>query len=136
MFCFSPLIAQKKYHPLPHVDKESPFDIAPQFKGGSNAMMKYFSDSIRYPEPEKTKRKQGSVLMKFIVNEKGKIENIHIINGVAGAPNFVAEAKRVVESMPDWIPATKKGKNVSSEYQLSIPFKLNKSGSIYHRSIH
>ena len=124
-------LAQNDENPLPYVHKEPQFDIAPQFKGGPQALNKYFADSIRYPEPEKSKGKHGGVLMKFVITKRGKITKVEAINGVPGAPNFVKEAKRVLESMPRWIPATKNGKKVDADYQMTVPFYLSKSGKRY-----
>lgn len=113
-----------QYYPLPHVEKESPFDTAAVFPGGSSAMMNYFRDSCYYPEPEFSQRKSGNVLLKFEIDTNGQVHNIHIINGVAGAPNFVAEARRVVSNMPVWKPAVKNNFPVNSEYTVSFPFIL------------
>jgi TonB family protein len=119
------LLAQ--YYPLPHVDKKLPFDTAAVFPGGSSAMLKFFCDSTIYPQPEFDQRKAGSVLLKFRIDSTGKVSNVHVINGVAGAPNFVPEAKRVVMLMPRWTPAIKSGRYVSSEYNVSFPFDLKKA---------
>jgi protein TonB len=118
-------VAQDGEHPLPYTYKESKYEMAPCFLGGLIALNKYISDSIRYPEPEKSKMLEGGVMLKFVVTKKGKIVNVEAINGTPGAPNFVKEAIRLVENMPLWIPATKKGKPVDAEYYLTIPFKLN-----------
>jgi len=111
-------------NPLPYTSKESVYDMAPQFPGGPDAMHKYFTEHVQYPEPEKSKMIQGDVMLKFIVTKKGKIINVAPINGVPGGPNLVKEAIRLVLLMPDWIPATKNGKKVETEYNLSIPFRL------------
>lgn len=113
-----------QYYPLPHVKMESPFDTAALFPGGSDAMLKYFSDSCYYPEPELSMGKSGNVLLKFTIDTFGLVQNIHIINGVAGAPNFVKEALRVVSLMPTWRPAIKYNRPVVSTYTVSFPFHL------------
>lgn len=128
LFLLIPLIkissAQNGENPLPYVHQESKFDTAPRFPGGPEAMMKYFQDSIHYPEPEKTKGIQGEVFVKFDVTEEGRVVNVQLVNGVPGGPNFAKEAVRIMESMPAWIPASKNGKPVKAEYTLSVPFKL------------
>lgn len=111
---------------LPYVHQKVAFDRTPQFPGGARALQKFFEDSIRYPEPEKTKGLQGDVSAKFTVTKKGKLIDIKILNGVPYAPNLAKEAERVLQSMPRWKPATKKGKAVEAEYYLNIPFKINK----------
>ncbi len=52
------------FFPLPFVEREAEFDIAPQFPWGSTAMMSYFADSVHYPEPELTLQKGGFVAFK------------------------------------------------------------------------
>ncbi|MEO8150086.1 MAG: energy transducer TonB [Bacteroidia bacterium] len=117
--------AQEEENPLPYKFEEPKFDTAPRYPGGENAMFKYFADNIKYPEPEKSKGLEGSVSLKFIVIKEGKITKVEALNGTPGAPNFVKEAIRVLENMPFWIPATKKGKPVDAEYYLTVPFELN-----------
>jgi periplasmic protein TonB len=117
-------IGQEGENPLPWSPPEPAYDIAPQFPGGPDALNKYFSDSIQYPEPEKSKGIQGYVMLKFEVSKKGEIINVQPVNGVPGGPNLVKEAIRVMLMMPKWIPATKNGKRVQAEYHINVPFKL------------
>ncbi|MES2140152.1 MAG: TonB family protein [Bacteroidota bacterium] len=115
---------QNGEHPLPFIQQEPKYDTAPRFPGGSDAMMKYFEDSIRYPEPERTKFIQGNVMVKFSVTKEGKVIDVQLVNGVPGGPNLAKESVRVIQSMPIWIPASKMGKPVEAECNLSVPFKI------------
>ena len=119
-FCFS----QEGENPLPYAHVESNFDVSPQYPGGSKAMLKYFEDSVRYPEPEKTKGLQGNVYLKCIITKKGIITKVEATNGIPYAPNLVKEGIRLIQAMPKWKPATKKGKAVDAEYNLSVSFKI------------
>ncbi len=121
---FSNYTFAQKENALPYVIKESVYDFAPQFPGGAKALNKYYADSIIYPQDEKERKIQGYVMTTFTVTKKGKIKNIHIVNGVPGGPNFVKETIRLLENMPKWLPATKKGKRVDAEINMSILFKL------------
>ena len=116
--CFS----QDGEYPLPYKPEPSKYDTAPYYKGGSDAMLKYFSDSVHYPETEKSKLIQGNVMAKFIVLKNGTITNVEIINGVPYGPNLAKEALRLLKNMPAWMPATKNGKPVDAEVFLSVPF--------------
>ena len=116
--------SQDGENPLPFVPPPRLYDTAPQFPGGPNAMIRFFADSIRYPEPEHSGGKEGLVMTKFKVMANGKISNVELINGVAGAPNLAREAVRVLYSMPVWSPAILDGERVEAEYYLSIPFKI------------
>jgi len=128
LLCFSFFaqlsLAQDGENPLPYAMKEPVYDTAPRFPGGPGAMLKFFEDSIRYPEPERSKLIQGYVSVKFEVTKKGKVVNVKLVNGVPGGPNLAREALRIMHTMPLWIPATKKGKPVLAEYNISIPFKI------------
>jgi len=112
-------------NPLPYVQKEAAYDIAPQFPGGPDSLQAYFATHIIYPEPEKSNGIEGYVMLKFEVTKKGKIINVSPVNGVPGGPNLVREAIRVVLSMPSWKSALKKGKPVPAEVNLNVPFYLN-----------
>jgi len=120
----SPALSQGEENPLPWDPPEPLYDSAPRFPGGSEALIKFFADSIRYPEYEKSKRIQGNVLVKFIVTKKGELTNIRIVNGVAGGPNLATEAIRLLNEMPRWLPATKGKRRVEAEHWLSVPFRL------------
>ena len=109
---------------LPMPDHKPVYDIAPQYPEGSQAIMRYFADSARYPEPERSTHKQGHVLAAFTVDKKGRVTDVRIVNGVPGAPNLAAEARRLLEAMPRWQPATLKGRRVAAEVQLAIPFRI------------
>ena len=116
--------AQEGENPLPWNMPEPAYDTAPQYPGGSNAMLQFFADSVRYPEPEKSKGLQGGVSLKFIVDTSGAVTNVQLINGVPYAPNLAKEAVRLMYIMPHWIPATKNSKPVEAEYFLGVPFKI------------
>lgn len=116
--------AQDGENPLPYIKHEPKYDTAPRFPGGTKMMMDYFEKNIRYPEPEKFKKIQGQVSLKFDVEKSGKVINIQLLNGVPNGPNLAKEAVRLMQNMPLWIPASKKGKTIKAEYFLSIPFQL------------
>ena len=43
--------------------RERPLRWAPRFPGGSDAMLRYFADSCRYPVEAWEKRKEGGVVL-------------------------------------------------------------------------
>jgi TonB family protein len=99
-------------------------DVMPEYKGGVEAMFKFIENNMRYPEFEKENNIQGTVYVSLIINDEGKIESHKIIKSVSGAPNFNQEVDRILSLMPNWIPGSNKGKNVSVEYTLPIRFIL------------
>jgi TonB family protein len=116
--------AQTGENPLPYAPPPASYDTAPRYVGGDTALFQYIKDSLRYPQPEKSKHLQGTVQLKFIITPQGQVINIVPLNGVPNAPNFVKEAMRLIASMPPWLPATKGGQAVPADYYLGVPFKL------------
>ena len=115
-------VAVAQEHPLPVPTRERPYDVAPHFPGGSDAMLRYFADSCRYPVEAWEKRKEGVVLATIGVDRRGRIDSVRIVNGVPGAPGLAREAERLLKGMPRWEPATKGNKRVAAEVHLSVPF--------------
>lgn len=66
---------------------------------------------------------KGSVLVCFVVNKQGEISSPSICQSNFWEA-FEKEAIRLVELMPRWIPATKRGKKVKSRAELLIEFEL------------
>ncbi|MBK5195169.1 MAG: TonB family protein [Proteiniphilum sp.] len=94
----------------------------PEFPKGNEAMMQFLSDSIRYPVVAQQKGIQGRVICNFVVNKDGTISGVQIVRGVD--PQLDAEAKRVIELMPDWIPAKQNGEATSMTTDVQFVFRL------------
>ena len=97
-------------------------DRQAEFKGGMDALTNYLIKNIKYPEAAAKSNTSGKVVVGFVVTESGKITKVKTLKGVSS--ELDAEAVRVVSAMPDWNPALKEGKKVSSEMQLPIAFQL------------
>ncbi|MDD6003239.1 MAG: TonB family protein [Bacteroidales bacterium] len=106
-------------------EEAAPFVIVedmPEFKGGEKALLKYIAEHVVYPEIAKENDIQGTVYVKFVVNEKGKVTNVGLLRGVD--PLLDKEAIKVIESLPDWKPGKQSGKNVKVSMQVPIKFQL------------
>ncbi len=106
-------------------DNEKAFttvETIPEFKGGIDALMNYIGNNLKYPADAIDKGIEGKVLIRFIVTKEGKVSNAEVLRGID--PSCDAEALRVVEAMPDWIPGKQKGENVNVYYTLPISYKL------------
>lgn len=104
-----------------HQETEDP-DVMPQFEGGTEAMIQFLVNNIKYPETAKNKNIEGTVYVAFVVNSKGEITKPSIKRGVE--KSLDNEALRVINSMPNWKPGEKDGKKVSVEMVLPISFQL------------
>lgn len=119
----SGLVAQSEdYNPLPVTPKVKKYDEPAKFPGGSESMFKFFQDSCKVFLTKNYVTQKDYVLIKFIINKKGKASDIKIVNGVPGQAQLVQEARRLIEIMPRWIPATLNNKPVEYEVNLSMPF--------------
>ncbi len=93
-----------------------------KYPGGKEAMDQFLVNNLDYPKSALDDGISGTVYLKFKILENGKIDNVEIKKGIPDCQDCNIEAKRVVEKMPNWIPAKSNGKNVSSNFTLPILF--------------
>ena len=98
------------------------FENMPKFPGGDEALIRYLSSRIQYPEDAKRKHVEGTVYITFVVDSKGKVSKVNVLHGIYPACDEVAV--KAVLSMPDWIPGNQNGQNVSVEMNLPVNFRL------------
>ena len=109
----------------PEVQKEEPYDMVeqmPQFPGGPAELLKYIAKNLKYPIIAQENGIQGKVILRFVVNAKGYVEDIKVLRSLD--PYCDKEAVRVVKSLPQWIPGKQNGRNVPVYYTCPIVFKL------------
>ena len=97
-------------------------DQMPEFPGGTEAMMHYVADNVKYPEEAKDKDISGRVFISFVVEKDGSVSNVEVKRGIGGGCD--EEAVRVISAMPNWKPGKKDGKPVRVNYMMPIVFKL------------
>lgn len=97
-------------------------EIAPEFPGGVQELLKYLKDNIKYPQDAQDAKKEGRVIAQFVVTTDGSIADVKIIRSVY--PSLDEEAIRVIKSMPKWKPGTQDGKPINVRYTLPVMFKL------------
>lgn len=101
------------------------FDVVeemPQYPGGFSAFMDYLSKSIQYPVVAEENGVQGRVICSFIVDTDGSISDVTVVKSVD--PSLDKEAKRILSSMPNWIPGKKNGIPVRVKYTTPVTFRL------------
>lgn len=94
----------------------------PEYPGGTEAMMKFLADNIKYPAQAISDSIQGRVFINFIVEKNGRISSAKVLRGIGGGCD--EEAVRVVELMPSWIPGKQRGENVRVSFNMPIKFTL------------
>jgi periplasmic protein TonB len=98
-------------------------DLMPEFPGGDPARQAYLAKNTKYPNYDKAADIQGTVYLRFIVDENGWVRDIEILRGVS--PGLDAEAIRVLQNMPRWSPGLQNGKPVRVVFSLPIKFVLH-----------
>ena len=102
-------------------------ETMPYFPGGQELLLKYLAANIKYPASAVKAKKQGRVIVTFIVQKDGSITHAKIVRSID--PELDAEALRVVKGMPKWTPGTQLGKPVSVKYVLPVKFSLQKDAT-------
>ena len=100
-------------------------DIAeqmPMFPGGDRKLMEYLESSIQYPPECKESCIQGRVIVTFVVERDGSISQAKVAKSLD--PLLDAEALRVVNAMPKWIPGRQNGVTVAVKYTIPVTFRL------------
>lgn len=116
-------IDQKLEMPDPPEEEEEEEDFfvaveqMPELKGGLAALQK----KINYPEMARKAGIEGKVIIQFIVNEQGQVEDPRVIRGIGGGAD--EEALRVVKQA-EFEPGRQRGEPVRVQYSLPITFRL------------
>ena len=100
------------------------FDIQklPTFPGGESAMQTYLSTNLIYPEAARKGNIQGTAAIAFTVQKDGTLTNVNVFKDPGGG--CAAEAVRLVQNMPKWIPGEANGNPVAVKYTLPVRFRL------------
>lgn len=112
-------------------DDSRVFDVVeeqPRYPGGTNALMTYLRDNIKYPAEAAKAGIQGKVIVQFVVGKDGTVRDVKPIRNIS--PELDAEAVRVVAAMPKWVPGYQRGEAVNVRYTLPVNFRMDgRSGS-------
>jgi TonB family protein len=93
------------------------------YPGGIDALRKFLSENLLYPEEARKRGIEGTVFVSFVIGTDGTLSDFNVVKGVG---EWVDEAAlNVVKKMPSWTPGKQNGKVVKSRYALPINFKLN-----------
>ena len=97
-------------------------DKSASFPGGKEAMILYLSKNLQYPKKAMQNNKQGKVVVKFEVDETGRVIRRWIVKSINS--ELDAEAGILICKMPKWSPEFCNGDPVSSIQKVGINFTL------------
>ena len=98
-------------------------DTDAQFEGGLKALGRFLAENLVYPGEAKELGKGGKVVVRFVVDENGKVTRPEALNKLGYG--LEEEALRVVKKIPDFKkPAMQNGKPVKVYFNLPVNFSL------------
>ncbi len=98
------------------------YEQQPQFPGGEDSLRKFLWRNLKYPPLAKIQEIQGTVYVLFTVNTDGSITAVKLYKSIS--PQLDAEAIRVVNRMPPWLPGKRDGELASFIQALPVVFRL------------
>ena len=102
------------------------FDVVetqPNPPGGMSGWNKYLSNNLKYPTQARRMGVEGTVIVVFVINTNGSIQDVEVLRGIGGGCD--EEAVKVVTNAPKWEPGKQRGKPVRTRMRLPIRFKLS-----------
>lgn len=118
-------------------------DTPPTFPGGIEALYRWLSENMKYPDISNEIGVSGQIFVQFIVDENGKVTEPKIFSSTfkednnktknkeitsedieKGKKALEDEAIRVVSALPNFNPGKHEGKVVKVKYNLPIQFTL------------
>lgn len=93
----------------------------PEFQGGSKGLSAFIAENIQYPVEAQDLGLSGTVIVKFVVNTQGGIEDIEIEKSVH--PLLDKAAIDVIEKLPKFVPGEdENGEKIPAPCHLPIVF--------------
>ncbi|MFO8236059.1 MAG: energy transducer TonB [Bacteroidales bacterium] len=95
----------------------------PEFRGGGiGGFRNYIQENLKYPTVAAENGIEGTVFVKFVVDQDGSISNVEVLRGVD--PALDEEAVRAIRDAPEWEPGKQRGKPVRVQFTIPIVFQL------------
>lgn len=105
----------------------SDVDVKPMFLTSSDPRVfleKWVYQYLKYPKYALENGIQGRVMVDFIIDEKGNVQDVKVSRGVH--VSLDEEAVRVISASPKWRPGRHRGKKVKVAVTLPVEFRLQK----------
>lgn len=88
----------------------------------SDQIMTFIYDHVSYPSFARQNRIEGTVVVSFVVDQSGEVQNVEIMRDIGGGCG--AEVTRVIDKLGKFYPGKQNGRPVSVIYRLPVKFKL------------
>ena len=123
---FHGTLENKKEHPI-GVYAYSDVEVKPMFLNSPDPatfMERWVYQYLKYPSYAVDNGIQGRVLVDFIIDEKGEVQDVKVSRGIHQVLDD--EAVRVVSASPKWRPGRHHGKKAKVAMTIAVDFKLSK----------
>ena len=97
-------------------------EVMPEFPGGTEALLSFIKDNLKYPQKAIDEQTKGRVIVQFVIDKTGKVSSPEVIRGVTS--ELDQAALDIVSALPDWKPGEQDGQKVNVKYTLPVVFKL------------
>lgn len=89
-------------------------------------LMDYIFSNLKYPAEAKNNNVQGKVVVQFIVEKDGTINDVKVVRDIgSGYGKAVEDVIRNMNTMPEkWTPGKQRSQNVDVLITLPVEFKL------------
>jgi periplasmic protein TonB len=94
----------------------------PGYPGGEGALLKFFAENLQYPASARDSSIQGKVVIGFVVDKAGGLDDFKIIIDIGGGCG--EEAVRVARRMPKWNVGEANGHPIKVRYVMPVRFRL------------
>lgn len=98
--------------------------VYPEFKGGDDALIKYFQKNLKYPKEAMKYKLEGKVYVQFTVKKDGSIEDVNVDPERNSYYLLNDAAVDFVKQMPKWSPGYVDGELKDFKKTIPILFKL------------
>ncbi len=101
---------------------EAETDAETREKCAQRKLLEFVYSKLEYPEEAKQAGISGTIIVQFIVDKKGQVQNPKIVRSIGGGTDEAV--LKVIRQMPDWIPGKQRGRLVNVQFNLPIRFQL------------
>ncbi len=98
-------------------------EVQPQYPGGMEVLYRFIGENINYPEQAKANKVQGTVVLSFVIEKDGSVENVMVAKSLGSGCD--EEAKRVLLAAGKWIPGTVDGEPVRVYFVMPFKYQLD-----------
>ena len=104
------------------IDEKSKPDKYARYPNGKKGIYSFISQNTVIPKKATKEKISGTVILKYVVDEKGYATDIEVVQSVS--KSLDKASIKVMKKMERWIPGKADGKNLRVEYRQPFTYRL------------